>query len=171
MFPRRAIPLILFALLLFPFALAACGDDEEDSGDSARKEQQAPATTTETTTTETTPTTGGTETSADDPASNPAAKELVACLKDQKFTVFTNAGTQVEADYQLVIDAGSGGVLYGFAEAAAAKSAKGKVDENEKSAGRQSEVIGDTVFAFFPSSHSLAKPVKYKKVRTCAGAG
>lgn len=83
--------------------------------------------------------------------------------------MITNGGGQVPgAKYELVIDAGTGGVLYGFASDAKAAASEGKVLKEEGSAGRKVQVLGDTVFAYFAEGQSLAAPEKYDKVRKCA---
>jgi hypothetical protein len=166
---RTRTSLLTLLALLAALALGACGgDDEKDSAASTTTQE----TTTQDTTTETTAETGTTDTgaSAGDPAKNPRAKALTSCLEGKGFNVILNGGGEVDASYELVIDAGSGGVLYGFADEAAASAAKGKVLEQEASAGRDVEVRGDTVFAFFKPDQTLADPKKYAKVRACAPA-
>jgi ABC-type glycerol-3-phosphate transport system substrate-binding protein len=162
MLRARTGALALLAMLA-ALAFGACGgDDEDDSGGSAEtQETKAQGTTTDTETTDTGASTGAA-------ADNPRAEALTSCLEREGFNVIVNPGSQVDADYQLVIDAGSGGVLYGYADEAAASSAKGKVENEEGSAGRDVEVLGDAVFAFFPAGQTLAEPEKYEKVRACA---
>lgn len=158
---RRTLPAILATL-----ALAACGggDDEKKSDTGGSGLSETPKT--ETSTSDTTTT--GTSTSAGSPEDNPRAKEITACVKKAGLNVITNPATQVNGDYQLVINGGAAGVLYGFANDAAAVAGKSKVQQEEGSAGRKTEVIHDTVLAYFPAGQTLAEPEKTDKVRKCA---
>ena len=161
--PRTAATALL--ALLAAMALGACGgDDENGSGGATRA--QGTATATETGTTETTGTAG----QAANSRSNPRGKELTPGLRGKGLTAFVNPGGQADADFQLVVNAGGGGVLYAYADEAAARAAKAKVDRYEGSSGRDVEVIGDTVFAFFPPDQRLAQPDKQKKTRECASS-
>jgi ABC-type glycerol-3-phosphate transport system substrate-binding protein len=142
--------------LLAALALGACGgDDEDDSGGSK------PSPSAQTETTETTTTTTG--------AGGARQEEIVSCLKSAGLNVIDNPGSQVDADYQLVVNNGGAGVLYGFADGTAAQAGKAKVQEYEGSSGRKTEVIGDTVLAYFPADQTLADPESTAKVRRCAG--
>jgi ABC-type glycerol-3-phosphate transport system substrate-binding protein len=141
----RTLVLTLIAALL----LAGCGgdDDNKSSGGKAK-----PPTTP-------TATTG---------RGSQSAKAITSCLKGKRLNVIVNPGTVVNADYQLVINSGGAGVLYGFADEDAAKSAKGKVLKYEGPSDRDVVVIGKTVYAFYPPGHTFGQPDKSKQVRACA---
>ena len=145
--------------LLAGLALGACGGDDEsgDSGDSPVA-QETQTGTTETTDTTTTSAGGGAR-----------REEIGSCLDREGLNVIENPGSQVDAEYQLVVNSGGAGVLYGFADASAARSARSKVQDYEGSSGRKTEVIGDTVLAYFPADQTLADPQATAKVRRCAG--
>jgi ABC-type glycerol-3-phosphate transport system substrate-binding protein len=143
--------------MLAALALGACGGDDE-SGDSAGS-TAAPETQTETTQTATTTTPAG---------GGPRQEEITSCLKGAGLNVIDNPGTQVDADYQLVVNNGGAGVLYGYADGSAAKAGKARVQEYEGTSGRKTEVIGDTVLAYFPDDQTLADPKSTAKVRKCA---
>src|SRR4051794_7826124 len=151
---RRTSIAVLAAL-----ALGACGGGGDgDKSDSAAS--QAPEPTTQTSTT---------KSSGGDPASNPRAKEIVACLKRAGLNVILNPGGAIErADYQLVVNSGGAGVLYGFSDAAAAQAGRPAVQKYEGTSQRKSQVIGDTVLAYFPPDQTLAQPKDTAKVRKCA---
>jgi ABC-type glycerol-3-phosphate transport system substrate-binding protein len=130
-------------------ALGACGsDDKNDSGGSSAADQPAKTQTTA----------GGGSRKA----------EIVSCLKKAGLNVIVNPGSQVDADYQRVINSGGAGVLYGYADNAAAQSNKAKVQKYEGTSQRKTEVIKETVYAFFPPGQTLAEPAKSAKVRKCA---
>ncbi len=152
----------VFGVVLIAAALAvgACGGDDEETGDTATQPKPAKP--------QTTPETTETSASTGDPKSNPRAKEIVSCLKGKGFNVIVNPGTPVGGRYHLVIDSGSGGIFYGFADEAAAKAAKGKVDKDQGSAGRKTEVIGDVTYSTFPKGDEFAAPEKTPKARACA---
>jgi hypothetical protein len=150
---RRAFPALL--PILIALALGACGsDDNEDSGKSADP--------------------GKTKTQTRGAASgggaqdNPPGQEITSCLGKAGLNVIVSSGSVVDADYRLVVNSGGAGVLYGFADNAKAAAAKGKVDEYEGSSGRTVEVVGDTLFAYFPAGQTLAESEKSDQVRNCA---
>jgi ABC-type glycerol-3-phosphate transport system substrate-binding protein len=147
------------AMLLAALALGACGggDENDDSGGSTAA-QETQTQTTETTDTTTTSGGGGAR-----------QEEISSCLDREGLNVIENPGSQVDAEYQLVVNSGGGGVLYGFADESAAQASKAKVQKYEGSSGRKTEVIGDTVLAYFPDDQTLANPEATDKVRKCAG--
>lgn len=67
------------------------------------------------------------------------------------------------------MNSGGAGVLYGFADDSAAQAGKAKIQEYEGTSGRKTEVIGNTVLAYFPAGQTLADPKSTAKVRKCAG--
>jgi ABC-type glycerol-3-phosphate transport system substrate-binding protein len=139
--------------LLAALALGACGgDDSKDSGGASTADQPAK------TQTQTQSTAGGGSRKA----------EIVSCLKKAGLNVIVNPGSTVDADYQLVINGGGGGVLYGYADSASAQANKAKVQKYEGSSQRKTEVIQETVYAYFPAGQTLAEPEKSAKVRKCA---
>ncbi len=144
---------------LAALALGACGggDDEKKSDSSA---SQAPKPTTQTSTTK----------SSGSPQDNPRAKEIVDCVKKAGgINVILNPGGAIEAaDYQLVFNSGGAGVLYGFSDASAAQAGRPAVQKYEGTSQRKSQVIGDTVLAYFPPDQTLAQPKDTAKVRKCA---
>jgi ABC-type glycerol-3-phosphate transport system substrate-binding protein len=142
----RTLALVLVAAAM----LAACGGDDENDKSSGGK-SKPPTTPTATTGT-----------------GSQSAKAITSCLKGNRLNVIVNPGTVVDADYQLVINSGGAGVLYGFADEGAAKSAKGKVLKYEGSSDRDVEVMGKTVYAFYPPGHTFGQPDKSKQVRACA---
>src|SRR4051794_7619179 len=145
---RRTLIATLAAL-----ALGACG-----GGDS---QTPAPKTEAQTQT--------STTKSAGSPQDNPRAKEIVDCLKKAGLNVILNPGGAIEsADYQLVVNSGGAGVLYGFPDAAAAQAGRPAVQKYEGTSQRKSQVIGDTVLAYFPPDQTLAQPKDTAKVRKCA---
>src|SRR4051812_8876499 len=96
----RTLALTLIAASL----LAGCGgDDGNKSSGGKAKPQTTPTATTGT--------------------GSQSAKAITSCLKGKGLNVIVNAGGVVDADYQLVINSGGAGVLYGFADESAAKSA------------------------------------------------
>jgi len=148
----------LLIATLAALALGACGggDDDKKSDSSA---SQAPAPTTQTSTTK----------SSGSPQDNPRAKEIDTCLKKAGLNVILNPGGAIEsADYQLVVNSGGAGVLYGFPDAAAAQAGRPAVQKYEGTSQRKSQVIGDTVLAYFPPDQTLAQPKDTAKVRKCA---
>ena len=158
MLTHRRITLALLATTV-ALALASCGGDDDESADTTPESAQ----------TQTTPTTEtGSTGSAGDPKNNPRAKEIVACLREKGMFTIVNPGGTVGADYHLVIDNGTGGIIYGFEDEAAAKAAKGKVDRDQGSAGRETEVIGDVTYSTFPKGDEFAAPEKTPKAKACA---
>lgn len=150
---------LILALALL--ALGGCGGSDKKSDSGGSKQTSAPAETQ--TQTSTTKSTGG------DPQKNPRAKEIVDCLKKDGLNVILNPGGAIEtADYEIVINAGGAGVLYGFSDASAALAGRPAVQKYEGSSQRKTEVIGDTVLAYFPPDQTLARPKDTAKVRTCA---
>jgi ABC-type glycerol-3-phosphate transport system substrate-binding protein len=141
----RTLALALIAASL----LAGCGggDDDKSSGGKAKPPTTPTATT-------------GT--------GSQSAKAITSCLKGKGLNVIVNPGSVVDADYQLVINSGGAGVLYGFADESAAKSARGKVLKYEGSSDRKVEVIGRTAYAVYPPGHTFGQPDKSKQVRACA---
>src|SRR5215217_7643698 len=107
------------AMLAAALALAGCGGgDNDNKNDSAGSQATEPKTET-----------GATE-STGSPQENPRAKEITACLKQSGLNVIVNPGGAIEsADYQLVINSGGAGVLYGFSDAAAATAGKPAVQK------------------------------------------
>ena len=159
MLSYRRTTLALLASLA-ALALGACGGDDEESADTTPPKAAQ---------TQTTPTTDtGSTGSAGDPKNNPRAKEIVACLGEKGMFTIVNPGTSVGADYHLVIDNGTGGIIYGFEDEATAKASKGKVDKDQGSAGRETEVIGDVTYSTFPKGDEFAAPEKTPKARACA---
>jgi ABC-type glycerol-3-phosphate transport system substrate-binding protein len=143
--PRSTTVLALLAAL----ALGACGsDDKKDSGGSSTADQPAKTQTTAS---------GGSR-----------KQEIVSCLKKAGLNVIVNPGSQVDAEYQLVINSGGAGILYGYADNSAAQSNKAKVQKYEGTSQRKSEVIRETVYAYFPAGQTLAQPEKSAQVRKCA---
>jgi ABC-type glycerol-3-phosphate transport system substrate-binding protein len=106
---RRTLIALLAAL-----ALGACGGDDEsgDSGDPPVA-QETQTGTTDTTDTTTTSAGGGVR-----------RVEISSCLDREGLNVIENPGSQVDAVYQLVVNSGGAGVLYGFADESAARSAR-----------------------------------------------
>jgi hypothetical protein len=143
---------------LAALALGACGvGDDDENSDTAGSE--SPAAKTQTSTTK----------SSGSPQDNPRAKEIVACTKEAGLNVILNPGGAIEsADYQLVINSGGAGVLYGFADDAAAQAGRPAVQKYEGTSQRKTQVIGDTVLAYFPADQTLAQPKDTAKVRKCA---
>jgi ABC-type glycerol-3-phosphate transport system substrate-binding protein len=141
---------------LAALALGACGsdDDEKDSGASTADQAK----------TETT----NTSTSSGSPQDNPRGKEITSCLKQAGLNVILNPASQFDGEYQLVINSGGAGVLYGFSDNSAAQAARAKVQKYEGTSQRKTEVIGDTVLAYFPPDQTLAQPEDTAKVRKCA---
>src|SRR3954454_7872146 len=145
------MPRTLALTLIAASLLVGCGGD--DNNDKSSGGQAKPPTTP-------TATTG---------TGSQSAKAITSCLKGKGLNVIVNPGTVVKgADYQLVINSGGAGVLYGFADEGAAKSAKGKVLKYEGPSDRDVEVIGKTVYAFYPPGHTFGQPDKSKQVRACA---
>jgi ABC-type glycerol-3-phosphate transport system substrate-binding protein len=150
---RRPVIALLAAL-----ALVACGGDDDENGSGGSTAAQETQTQT-TETTDTTTTSGG---------GGARREEISSCLDREGLNVIENPGSQVDADYQLVVNSGGAGVLYGFADESAARAAKAKVQKYEGTSGRRTEVIGDTVLAYFPDDQTLADPEATAKVRQCA---
>ena len=159
MFEFRRIPLVLVTAAAL--TLGSCGGGDETAEDNPTSAQ-----------TQTTPTTetADTATSSGEPKNNPRAKEIIACLRQKDMFTIVNPGTSVGAEYHLVIDNGTGGIIYGFKDEATAKASKGKVDKDQGSAGRKTEVIGDVTYSTFPKGDEFAAPEKTPKARACAGA-
>src|SRR3954468_7916193 len=144
---RQALIATLAAL-----ALGACG-----GGDDSTTAQKPETDTSPSPSTSTSPTPSA-------PESNPRAKAITSCLKRAGLFAINNPATQVGGDYELVVNGGAAGVLYGFADSTAAQSGKAKVQTEEGSAGRKTEVIGDTVLAYFAPDQALAEPEKTAKL-------
>ena len=166
--PRRTS---LALLLTIPaLALASCGGDDEKKKDSGGSDKSKAPATTQTQTqadTATQPDTAVNGGSGGGPDAR--AKQITACFKGKGSSVIKNPATQVGGAYQLVVGAGSGGIVYGYKSAAAAQKAKGRVLKEEGSAQRKVDVIGDTVIAYFPADNSLATPGAEKTLRGCVG--
>lgn len=149
-------------------ALASCGGDEEKKDPGGSKKSKAPATQAQTqpdTRTQTDTAVNGASAGSPDAR----AKQISACFKGKGSSVIKNPAIQVGGAYQLVVGAGSGGIVYGYKNAAAAAKAKGRVLKEEGSAQRKVDVIGDTVIAYFPADNSLATPGAEKTLRGCVG--
>jgi hypothetical protein len=140
--------------VLAALVLGACGGDEDDSGGS-KASQPTQTEKTETTTPATS-------------AGGARQEEISSCLERAGLNVIQNPGSQVDADYQLVVNNGGAGVLYGFADDAAARAGRAKVQKYEGTSGRETEVFGETVLAYFPDDQTLADPESTAKVRRCA---
>lgn len=166
----RSLPSLVLLTLLAAFALVSCGGDKEKKSSGGSDKSRAPATQTQTeaaTRTETRTDTAVNGARAGSPDAR--AKQITSCLEGKGGDVIKNPATQVGGKYQLVVDAGSGGIVYGFKDARAAARAKGRVLKEEGSAQRKIDVIGDTVIANFPPDNSLAKPGADRTLRGCVG--
>lgn len=160
--PRRS-SLALFSLLA-ALALASCGGDDEkkDSGGSDKSKAPAKQTQTQADTQTDTAVNGATGGSPD-----ARAKAITSCLERKGENVVKNPATQVGGEYQLVVSAGAGGIVYGFKDDATAEKRKSRVVKEEDD--RDVEVTGDVAIATFPADNSLAKPGARQKLTGCAG--
>ncbi len=164
--PHRTRTLLPLSLALLMFGLAACGGDDETTTSSAA--------TTSTTSTVPTGATGAEDTAATGSAPGGSAKDVTAevtgCLEDAGHSVIENPGSIADAKYFLVVNAGGIGVITVFDDPADAEDGLAAVDRDQKSAGRVSEVAGQTVISYFPSDQSLApSPEDLADLVQCAG--
>ena len=135
--------------LVAVLGLAGCGGDDETTTTSS--------TTTTTTSTGATGASGASGEEGEQPdegvAGDPRERsdEITSCLEDDGYTVTENKGT-AGADFHLVVDAGFAGVVYVFADDAAAKSGLSAVESSESGAGRDVEQLGDVVIGWMKAS-------------------
>ena len=141
---NRRAPVALFAIVV-ALGVAGCGGDDEE-------------TTTSTSTTGATGATGASgatgaegENSADaglagDPKER--TQEIEVCLEDAGHSPIRNTGGEGNADFQLVVDGGAGGIVYVFSDDQKAADGVQAITSYEESSGRDVEQLGDTVIAY-----------------------
>lgn len=132
-------------LAVLVLAFAGCGGDDEETTTSS------PATTT----TGATGATGATGDAGDAGlAGDPKARtdEIETCLQDGGHNTIRNDGGIVDADYQLVVDNGAGGIVYVYSDDAAASKGVPKVEDYERGAGRDVHQLGQVVIAYMKDS-------------------
>ena len=126
--------------------IAGCGGDDDET---------TSTTSTTTTSTGATGATGASGAEGEDSADaglagNPKdrTQEIEVCLDDKGHTVIKNTGGEGNADFQLVVDAGAGGIVYVFSDDDKAASGLKAITSYEESSGRTVEQLGDTVIAY-----------------------
>jgi hypothetical protein len=137
------LPVALLAVIA-ALGLAACGGDDETT-----------SSTSTTTTTGATGASGATGAEGDDSADAGLAgdpkertQEIEVCLDDKDHTVIKNTGGEGNADFQLVVDAGVGGIVYVFSDDQKAADGVQAITKYEGGSGRDVEQLGDTVIAY-----------------------
>ena len=138
------LPIALLAVVA-SLGIAACGGDDDETT----------STTSTTTSTGATGASGATGAEGEDSADaglagNPKdrTKEIETCLDDKGHGVIQNTGGEGDADFQLVVDAGAGGIVYVFSDDQKAADGVNAITDYEGSSGREVEQLGDTVIAY-----------------------
>ena len=137
-------PIALLAIVA-ALGIAGCGGDDDE----------ATSSTSTTTSTGTSGASGATGAEGDDSADaglagNPKdrTQEIEVCLDDKGHTVIKNTGGEGNADFQLVVDSGGGGIVYVFADDQKAADGVKAITGYEEPSGRTIEQLGDTVIAY-----------------------
>jgi hypothetical protein len=139
-------PIALLAAVA-ALGIAGCGGDDDETTSSS--------TSTTSSSTGATGTSGATGAEGDNSADAGLAgdpkertQEIEVCLDDAGHTVIKNPGGTGNAEFQLVVDAGSGGIVYIYPDEQKAADSVKTVTDYEKGAGRTIEQLGDTVIAY-----------------------
>ena len=141
---KLRLPVALVATLA-ALSIAGCGGNDDETTSSTSTTSSAGAT----------GASGATGAEGDNSADAGLAgdpkertQEIESCLEDAGHTPILNTGGEGNADFQLVVDAGAGGIVYVFSDDQKAADGVPAITKYEGSSGRDVEQLGDTVIAY-----------------------